>query len=100
MIAGVAERPKAPDSRSGPLVGSQVQILPPAPAVNYLNREDSSFIMVSVDKELCIGCGSCVAICPEVFELGDDGKAQVKEGGEAECAKEAAEACPVEAITA
>ncbi len=25
-----------------------------------------------VDAELCTGCGPCVDICPEVFELGDD----------------------------
>ena len=24
----------------------------------------------------CIGCGLCVSICPEVFEIGDDGLAQ------------------------
>ncbi len=56
--------------------------------------------MVEVDKEKCIGCGSCVALCPDVFELGSDGKAQVKEGADTnkECVKEAAEACPVEAI--
>ena len=25
-----------------------------------------------VDMDLCIGCGSCVELCPEVFELRDD----------------------------
>lgn len=56
--------------------------------------------MVEVDKETCIGCGSCVAICSEVFELGSDGKAQVKEKADTSlaCVKEAAEACPVQAI--
>lgn len=34
---------------------------------------------VKVVKEACIGCGSCSAICPAVFEMGDDGFAQVKE---------------------
>ena len=33
---------------------------------------------VRVVKETCIGCGSCVAICDKVFEIGDDGLAQVK----------------------
>lgn len=52
---------------------------------------------VTIDKEACIGCGACTAVCPEVFELGSDGKAEVKDqkGG---CAKEAADGCPVNAI--
>ncbi|MGL4772008.1 MAG: ferredoxin [Clostridium sp.] len=56
-----------------------------------------------VDKESCIGCGLCPSICPEVFEMDDDGKATVK--GEAvptSCeneAKEAEASCPVSAIT-
>jgi ferredoxin len=32
---------------------------------------------VQVDQELCIGCGACVNLCPEVFELQDDGKSRV-----------------------
>jgi len=56
--------------------------------------------MVSINKETCIGCGACVATCPEVFEL-KDGKAAVKKGKEkskAPCVKEAADSCPVQAI--
>jgi len=30
----------------------------------------------TVDQELCIGCGTCQELCPEVFEVQDD-KAQV-----------------------
>ncbi len=30
-----------------------------------------------VDYETCIGCGSCVELCPEVFELRNDEKAWV-----------------------
>jgi ferredoxin len=54
---------------------------------------------VTVD-ESCVGCGSCVEVCPEVFELEDD-LAIVKKGADLSLdAKiiEAAEACPVEAI--
>ncbi len=32
---------------------------------------------ITVDKNKCIGCGSCVAMHPELFVLGADGKAQV-----------------------
>lgn len=30
-----------------------------------------------VDNEICAGHGNCTAICPEVFELDDDGYAKV-----------------------
>ncbi len=33
---------------------------------------------VSIDKTKCAVCGSCVAICPEVFEIRDDGVVDVK----------------------
>jgi ferredoxin len=56
---------------------------------------------IKVDKECCIGCGSCAAICPELFELGEDGKSRVKneEVEEPGCAQQAAEACPASCIT-
>jgi len=53
---------------------------------------------IKIDKEKCIGCGSCAAICPEAFEM-KDGKAHVKSfGSKAKCVKEAADSCPVDAI--
>jgi len=53
---------------------------------------------VEVDKEKCIGCGACANLCPDVFEL-EEGKANVKEQEtDKECAKEAADSCPVQAI--
>ena len=30
-----------------------------------------------VDEDLCIGCGRCEELCPEVFQLGDDGISHV-----------------------
>lgn len=56
--------------------------------------------MVSVDKETCIGCGACVSVCEDVFEM-KDGKAEVKKGQEKSkipCVKEASESCPVNSI--
>jgi len=48
--------------------------------------------------EECIGCESCVELCPEVFEMDDD-KARVKDpSSTAECVQEAMDTCPVEAI--
>ena len=53
----------------------------------------------SVNKEMCIGCGTCVSMCPEIFEMGDDNKAYAKEGVESKCnLKDIAAACPVSAI--
>ncbi len=56
----------------------------------------------SVDEETCSGCEACVEICPEVFKMADDlakviGTA-VPAGSEDTC-REAAESCPVEAIS-
>ncbi|HCC68245.1 TPA: ferredoxin [Patescibacteria group bacterium] len=33
---------------------------------------------VSIDQTKCAVCASCVAICPEVFEMKDDGTVDVK----------------------
>ncbi len=57
----------------------------------------------AVDREACIGCGNCEAVCPDVFMLDADGKSTViveliPQESEA-CAKEAEEQCPVSAIT-
>lgn len=55
--------------------------------------------MVSVDAALCIGCGICYDMCPEVFQILEDGKAQaVKNDCEIHNLEEVTDACPVEAI--
>jgi ferredoxin len=55
----------------------------------------------TVDKDLCLGCGVCVDICPEVFQMEDDKAvakvAEVPAGAEGAC-QDAAQQCPVEAI--
>lgn len=62
--------------------------------------------MVKVNQKTCIGCGTCPTICPEVFEMGDDGKAHIKKGAPVKDPKikekilKAVDACPVDAITA
>ena len=51
----------------------------------------------SVDKEKCIGCGACVSVCPDGFEMDDDGKSIVK-STECSCLEEGKSVCPVDAI--
>jgi len=55
--------------------------------------------MININKEKCIGCGMCESVCPEVFEIGENTKAQVKEQKKIPCVKEAIENCPVKAIS-
>ena len=54
--------------------------------------------MVKVDNKKCIGCGLCVSLCPELFEISEDGKAIIISQKNPPCAKEAIDSCPVEAI--
>lgn len=66
---------------------------------------------IILEREKCIGCGSCVALCQKYWELADDGKSHVKgssvdpktqkeelEVKKIECAQEAANTCPVQCI--
>lgn len=63
---------------------------------------------IKLEREKCIGCGSCAALCPKYFEIIDDGKSHIKnsekkdieelEIEKIECAETAAEACPAQCI--
>lgn len=63
------------------------------------------------EKAKCIGCGSCVSMCPKYFEMTEAGKAHLKgsekdpkteketlEVSDSGCTPEAVEACPVQCI--
>ena len=56
---------------------------------------------VRVDPDMCVGDETCVSLCTDIFEMeGDVAVAKmdiVPEGLQKSC-KEAADACPVEAI--
>ncbi|MFF7727501.1 ferredoxin [Streptomyces sp. NPDC008001] len=58
---------------------------------------------VSIDSDICIGAGQCVLTAPGVFDQDDDGFGLVmpgrEDGGGDPLVKEAARACPVQAIT-
>jgi ferredoxin len=55
-----------------------------------------------VSQERCISCGLCVSTCPDVYFWNADDKAEAIENqvpdNQEECAQEAAEGCPTEAI--
>ncbi len=66
---------------------------------------------ILLDLKKCIGCGSCAAACSDVFIMGDNIKAHIKDSINQEpdleakelkegvdCIKEAADICPVQAI--
>lgn len=63
---------------------------------------------IKLERENCIGCGSCAALCSKYFEMIEDGKSHIKgadksdleelEVKKIECAESASEACPVQCI--
>ena len=57
----------------------------------------------TVNKDCCIGCGVCTAICDSVFAFGDDGKAETiideVPADLEDAATEALNSCPAQAIS-
>ncbi len=56
---------------------------------------------ITVDRNLCIGAGSCVAVAPQTFALDNEAKAIVLDTASQEddnTVLESAKACPVAAI--
>jgi len=63
---------------------------------------------IILKRNECIGCGSCQVICPDYFEMIEDGKSHIINSNKADveeletdkigCAESAAEACPVQCI--
>jgi ferredoxin len=56
-----------------------------------------------IDRSGCISCGLCIETCPEVFQMADDGLAEVIKqevpNDSEDKAVEAQENCPVSVIT-
>lgn len=57
---------------------------------------------VKVNKDACIGCGACAAICDKIFKINDEGLsvAVVNEvpKEEEQAARDAIDSCPTGAI--
>ena len=57
---------------------------------------------VKVNRDACIGCGACAAICPYVFEIDDEGlsvaKTEEVEEDKKQEVQDAADSCPTGAI--
>jgi len=50
-----------------------------------------------INKKKCIGCGTCVAICPKGFKIAEDNKAEIIDQAWVEkCGGE--DVCPIEAV--
>ena len=58
--------------------------------------------VINHDRDQCIGCGACAAICPDNWEMAEDGLAKPRKleitEDELSCNREAAESCPVNCI--
>ena len=57
---------------------------------------------VKVNRDSCIGCGACAAICDDVFEIDDEGlstlKKEVVEEDQKQEVLDAQDRCPTGAI--
>jgi ferredoxin len=56
---------------------------------------------VTIDRDMCTGIGNCVVVAPAAFKLDDKNKVVLLDPGTVNKEKlvEAAESCPMEAIT-
>ena len=58
--------------------------------------------LVEINEEECVGCETCVELCPDIFGFHDDEeKAYVllADGGDEDCIEEAIGSCPAECIS-
>ena len=57
---------------------------------------------VVLNRDACIGCGACAALCENIFEIDNEWLSVVKkqevEGEDIELARDAIESCPTGAI--
>jgi len=59
--------------------------------------------IIKQDRDLCIGCGRCQMLCPENWEIDDEGykanpKKEIIDETEYQINKQVADECPVQCI--
>ena len=58
---------------------------------------------IEVDRERCVGSGTCEMLAPDLFEVGDDGIVAVlrpePDGADVDLAEDAVQACPTQALS-
>ncbi len=64
------------------------------------DKEGSNISKIVVDRDLCIGAASCLAVSGTTYELDDENKAVVVDANAVDDAAllESAESCPTKAI--
>lgn len=64
-------------------------------------RTKGKITEIIVDQQLCVGCGACAAMTPEVFILNKSGKSEAKSpnASDDDSIKISAQSCPVNAIS-
>jgi ferredoxin len=64
-------------------------------------KKSKKMTKVKVDEDLCIGCGTCEALCANVFKINDaSGKSKVISEECVDCnCQEVVDSCPVNAIS-
>ncbi len=66
-----------------------------------LKTKDGKKIKIKVDRNLCIGAATCVAVAPKTFVLDNEAKAVILESASEETLDvilDSAKSCPVAAI--
>ena len=73
--------------------------------INNVNVLGGNNMEVKIEKDICIGCGLCVNVCPKVFKMDDNGKSEVLcsydslDSGEKNEVLQSKDMCPVGAIS-
>lgn len=66
-----------------------------------MSRIGKVVLRAEVSEDLCVGVGMCTHVAPGAFKRNPEGQSEFREEGEwtAEALREAAESCPMAAIT-